>query len=94
VKPRLSVILALLAVGLAARLIPYVLAQFGMALEPGNTTYPWNFSPFLPICLFGGAMFARTRTAYLVPFAAWLSATSASGRCRDVRTGPSTRTSR
>ena len=71
-KPRLSVILALLAVSVAARLIPYVLAQFGMALEPGNTTYPWNFSPFLPICLFGGAMFARTRTAYLVPFGAWM----------------------
>ena len=72
VKPRLFVILALLAVSVAARLIPYVLAQFGMALEPGSTTYPWNLSPFLPICLFGGAMFARARMAYLVPFAAWL----------------------
>ena len=71
-KPRLSVILALLAVSVAVRLIPYVLAQFGMTVEPGNTVYPWNFSPFLPICLFGGAMFARARMAYLVPFAAWL----------------------
>ena len=71
-KPRPSVILTLLAVSLAARLIPYVLAQFGMTLEPGATTYPWNFSPFLAICLFGGAIYARSRTVFAVPFAAWL----------------------
>lgn len=71
-KPRLSVILILLAVSVGVRLVPYILLQFGMALESGNTNFPWNFSPFLPICLFGGAIFAHARMAYAVPFAAWL----------------------
>ncbi len=71
-KPRRSVILAMLVVAVCARLAPYLLAQFGMPIDPERTTYPWNFSPILPLCLFGGACFARARTAYLLPLAAWL----------------------
>ncbi len=73
-KPRLAVILAMLAVSVLVRLAPYLLAQFGMSIDPGRTTYPWNFSPMLPLCLFGGAFFGRAGIAYVyvVPFAAWL----------------------
>lgn len=71
-KPRTSVIVAVIAVIVGVRVAPYLLAQFGMSTEPGRTTYPWNFSPMLPLCIFGGAFFARARTAYLVPLGAWL----------------------
>jgi len=71
-KPRFSVIVAVVAVAVCVRLAPYLLAQFGMSIDPERTTYPWNFSPMMPLCLFGGAFFARARTAYLLPFAAWL----------------------
>ena len=39
-KPRLSLILALLALGIAARLAPYALSHFGISIDPGNTVYP------------------------------------------------------
>ena len=71
-KPRLSVILALLAISVGVRLAPYLLAQFGMSIDPGRTTYLWNFSPILPLCIFGGAFFARAKMAYAAPLAAWL----------------------
>ncbi len=71
-KPRLSVIVAMLALSVGVRLAPYLLAQFGMSIDPGRTTYPWNFSPMLPLCLFGGAFFAQARAAFAVPLSAWL----------------------
>ena len=71
-KPRRSVIVALFAVCVCVRLAPYVLARFGMSTDPESTTYPWNFSPILPLCLFAGAFFARAGAAYLVPLAALL----------------------
>lgn len=40
-KPRLSLILALLAMGIAARLAPYALSHFGISIDPGNTAYPF-----------------------------------------------------
>ncbi len=71
-KPRFSVIVAMFALSVCARLAPYLLAKFGMSIGPDGTAWPWNFSPMLPLCLFGGAFFARAKTAYLVPFSAWL----------------------
>ena len=40
-KPRLSLILALLAMGIAARLARYALSHFGISIDPGNTAYPF-----------------------------------------------------
>ncbi len=71
-NPRFSVVAAMFALGVCARLTPYVLAQFGLALDPERTVWPWNFSPMLPLCVFGGAFFARAGAVYLVPLAAWL----------------------
>ena len=33
---------------------------------------PWNFSPILPLCLFGAACFANRAVAYLAPLAIYL----------------------
>ncbi len=41
-KPRLSLILALLALGIAARVAPHALSHFGISIDPGNTVYPEN----------------------------------------------------
>ena len=71
-KPRLSLILALLAFGLAARLAPYALSHFGISIDPENSVYPWNFSPILPVCIFGGAFFGRRIMVYAIPFATYL----------------------
>ena len=70
--PRRSVLLALLTLSVAARLVPYLLLTLGVPINPTSTTYPWNFSPILPICLFGGACYASQRLSYGVPFATFL----------------------
>ena len=70
--PRGSVVVALLTLSVVARLVPYALSTLGMSIDPATTTYPWNFSPILPICIFGGAMYARWRLAYLIPLATFL----------------------
>ena len=72
-KPRLSLILALLGLGVAARLAPYALSHFGLSIDPGNTVYPWNFSPILPVCIFGGAFYGRKTMVYAIPFATYLA---------------------
>jgi len=68
VRPR--VFAAFLLLSVAVRLMPYVLHQFGMSIDPHTTVYPWNFSPLYAICIFGAAMFADRRTALLLPLAA------------------------
>ena len=53
------------------RLVPYVLLSFGVA----STTVamvPWNFSPVMAICLFGGAKFLSRTWAFVVPLGAML----------------------
>ena len=70
--PRSSVLLALLTLSVAARLVPYLLLTLGVPINPTSTTYPWNFSPILPICFFGGAVYAQSRVAYAIPFATYL----------------------
>ena len=71
-KPRLSLILALLALGILARLAPYAMSHFGFSIDPENTVYPWNFSPILPFCIFGGAFYGRRIMVYAIPFATYL----------------------
>ncbi len=71
-QPRLLLIIGLLAFSVAARLAPYVLSLFGVSIDPSNTIYPWNLSPVLPICIFGGAFFARKRLVYGLPLATFL----------------------
>ncbi|MYE12679.1 MAG: hypothetical protein F4X99_13700, partial [Gammaproteobacteria bacterium] len=72
-QPRGSTLAVLILVALAFRLAPYVLHAFGVPIDPADTDYPWNFSPVLPLCLFGAACFATPRAAYLAPFAIYLA---------------------
>ena len=69
---RPSVLISLLTLSVVARLVPYALSLLGISIDHGNTIYPWNFSPILPICIFGGAVYAQPRMAYAVPLFTFL----------------------
>mgnify|MGYP006106157783 CR=1 FL=1 len=71
-RPRRSTLVALLLLSIGARLAPFLLLQLGVAIDPGQGFYPWNFSPLLPIGLFGAAFYADRRLAFLVPLACYL----------------------
>jgi hypothetical protein len=71
-RPRRSLLLALLLVSVAIRLVPYLLARAGVSIDPASTVYPWNFSPLLAASLFGGACLADRRLAFLLPVGAYL----------------------
>ena len=70
--PRRSLIVLLFALSVAVRLVPYALARLGEPIDPESTAYPWNFSPILPICLFGGAVYARREWVFAIPLAVYL----------------------
>jgi hypothetical protein len=81
VRPRLPFLLGLIAFAVAARLLPYLLQNWNidvkgspLALRLGeeDVAYPWNFSPMWAICIFGAAVFAEIRVAFLVPLVIWL----------------------
>ena len=63
----------LVAIAVGFRLMPYLLHTLGVPIDPENTVYPWNFSPILPLCIFGAACFARRTVAYLAPLAIYLA---------------------
>ncbi len=72
-QPRGLAIALLVLVALGCRLFPYVLHQMGMPFDPEVTVYPWNFSPILPLCLFGAACFASRATAFVAPLGIYLA---------------------
>ena len=72
-QPRASVIALLVVAAICIRLIPYLLHALGMPIDPENTVYPWNFSPLLPLSLFGAAYFASRYLAFLVPLGIYLA---------------------
>lgn len=72
-KPRTAVLAAFVLVSILLRLTPYFLGRFfGMATDPENTIYPWNFSPFIPICLFAAAYMPRQSNVFLMMLGALL----------------------
>ena len=64
-RPRRSALVTLLLLSLGARLAPFLLLQLGVTIDPGQGFYPWNFSPLLPIGLFGPAFYAHQPVVYL-----------------------------
>jgi hypothetical protein len=72
VRTRLGLFAALLVYSVVMRLLPYMLSHFGMTIDPETTIYPWNFSPLLAMCLFGGACFVQKRWAFAIPLGAYL----------------------
>ncbi len=71
-QPRPAVLLGLLLISVLARLMPYILYRFGLNIDPATTVYPWNFTPFLPICLFGAAYLKQRWWAYAIPLSAYV----------------------
>jgi hypothetical protein len=55
------------------KLMPYVLSHLGVAIEPQETFYPWNFSFMSAFCLFGAAYYAQKSWAFILPMAVWLA---------------------
>lgn len=70
-QPRLAFLAAITAYAVLCKLLPYILFQFGVSIDPANTVYPWNFSPVPALCLFAGAYFREVRWAFAVPLLAW-----------------------
>ncbi len=71
--PRISTLIAVIIIAVGFRLAPYLLHSFGIPIDPENTLYPWNFSPILPLCIFGAACFANQGMAYLLPLAVYIA---------------------
>ena len=59
IQPRFWFLATLLMYSILMRVFPYL---------SYTANYPWNFSPILAICLFGGAILTDRRWAYAVPF--------------------------
>ena len=72
-RPRPVTLALLVVIAVGFRLMPYLLNTLGVPIDPENTAYFWNFSPILPLCIFGAACFARRTVAYLAPLAIYLA---------------------
>ena len=72
-QPRGSSIAVLILMAIGVRLTPYMLNLLGMPIDQDVTLYPWNFSPILPLCLFGAAFFASRAHSFLVPVLIYLA---------------------
>jgi len=70
---RLTTLLLLAAYAFAIRLIPYALHLAGVSIDPETTWYPWNFSPFMAVCLFAGAASLGRFWTTALPFAVLLA---------------------
>lgn len=69
-QPRIWFVASMIVYTVVIRIVPYVLYQFGMEIDPARTIYPWNFSPLTALCLFGGACYADRRLSFIIPLAA------------------------
>jgi hypothetical protein len=69
---RLQFALFLLFYAIFIRLVPYLLPLVGVESLQSGAFYPWNFSPVMAICLFGGATFASRTSALAIPLGALL----------------------
>ncbi len=67
---KLGLLIGLLTYAVAMRWLPYVLRNCDVQIDPTILFYPWNFSPLTATCLFGGALLADRRLAFVLPLAA------------------------
>ena len=69
---RLGLLIGLLVYTVAIRLLPYVLQDCDVKLDPTILFYPWNFSPLTAVCLMSGACLADRRLSFALPLSAML----------------------
>lgn len=67
-KPRWGVFVALVAYAALIRVMPYALEYFfGMPTQNSFGVWPWNISPLLATCVFGGALLFSRSVSLLLP---------------------------
>lgn len=71
-QSRLGLLIGLLLYTVAIRLLPYVLQNCDVTLDPTIVFYPWNFSPLTAVCLMSGACLADRRLSFVLPLSAML----------------------
>jgi hypothetical protein len=66
--PKWKLFSALWVVTVVLWILPYVIQRFGgLDVKNAFTGYPWNFSPFYAVSLFGGAFLANRGLAIALP---------------------------
>ena len=71
-QSKLGLLIGLLIYSIAIRLLPYVLQNCDVKLDPTILFYPWNFSPLTAVCLMSGACLADRRLSFVLPLSAML----------------------
>ena len=69
---RVGLLIGLLVYSVAIRLLPYVLQNCDVKLDPTVIWYPWSFSPLTAVCLLSGACVVDRRWALVLPLGAML----------------------
>lgn len=73
---RWKFVAAVLGYAVACKVLPYALNELneaGFSIDPRNSWYPWNFSPFWAVFAFCGAIIPARRWAVAIPVAAMLA---------------------
>ncbi|WP_437191385.1 DUF6580 family putative transport protein [Planctomicrobium sp. SH527] len=70
-QPNKTFLASLFGLCLLVKILPFVLMHFGMDIQ-SETTYPWTFTPFFAVGIFGVALFRKMSVGVLVPLAAWV----------------------
>lgn len=71
-QPRLTVLFGVLGLVILCRVLPYLLQSLGISFDVESSTYPWNFSPALPVAIFGAAYYTRKANAVVLPLGIFL----------------------
>ena len=66
-QPRWKFFVGLMAFTVTLRLMPYVMTNYDVKLDPSVYYYPWNFSPLMAISLFAGANLSDRRFRFGLP---------------------------
>ena len=71
-KPRISILLGGIGLVILCRVIPYALQSAGLSFDVSTSFYPWNFSPALPVAIFGAAVFTHKMNSLVLPLGIFL----------------------
>lgn len=71
-RVRWPIVVAMFGYTLLVRLLPYMLHNGGVQLDPDISYYPWNFSPAFAVCLFSGAFCTDRKLSAILPLVTFL----------------------